>query len=91
MTGPARKIDWLDRAKETYHFHSKNKREHGRWGIKDTAKLLGRSFGSVSQDLTMVSWWRSHPTQMEKFDYAQDALEFIKMKKSQLAAQDIEE
>lgn len=80
----ATKSDWLTRAKETYRFHARKKKENKKWLIADSAKALKRSLGSICEDLKIASWFKTHPTKLEKFDYAKDALEWIRSKEDEI-------
>ncbi len=82
--------DWIDKAKETYNFHVRNKREHENWTIRNSANALRRSLGSVSQDITIASWLKTHRTQLEKFSFASEALEFIRAKEKEQHWDEIE-
>lgn len=85
----AMKVNWLERAKETHRFHSRKKRG-GKWRIQDTAKALKRSLGSICEDLLIASWYKTHPDKIERFDYAKDALDWIRNKESELELGDLE-
>lgn len=78
------KLSWLERAKETYRFHARKKRENKKWLIADTAKSLKRSLGSICEDLKIASWYKTHACRLEKFDYAKDALEWIRSKEDDI-------
>ena len=90
MTIPV-KQSWLDKAKATRKFHITKKKEDKTWTTGKTAKELRRSIGSVSEDILIADWSRSHPEQIESFDYAYEALEFIRMKKNHFDVEDDEE
>lgn len=84
------KLSWMERAKETHKFHREKRLENRKWRVKDTAKSLRRSVGSISEDLLIASWMRSHRPQLEGFTHAQDALEWIRAKENQLQEEEIE-
>lgn len=77
------KLSWQDRVKETEKFHKCHIRENSKHTIEDTAKLLRRSIGSISQDLMLSSWFKSHP-RIAEFVTMQEALSFVRHKKSEL-------
>ena len=85
------KISWLDRAKETHRFHCRKKKDDSKWRIEDTAKSLKRSIGSISEDLLIASWLRTHRSKLETFDYAYEALAFIRNKENEMLLDDLEE
>jgi hypothetical protein len=69
---------YLERAKETYKFHrSKLVLDNG-WNISKTAKALRRSIGSISEDLMIIKFYKDHEKELDKFDYAYEALEYIR-------------
>jgi len=90
MKEAASKIEWLERAKETYKFHSRKKKESSKWRLQDSAKALHRSSGSICEDLKIASWFKTHPDKIERFDYARDALEFIRKKESEMSVDELE-
>lgn len=83
------KIPWLERAIETNRFHAEKRRVNSKWLIHDTARNLKRSLGSICEDLLIASWCKTHRPQLEKFDYAKDALEFIREKKEQMKLDEV--
>lgn len=88
---PQPKLRWHIRAKNTAEIHSQYLRDaYGNdktWSITNTAAELNRSFGSVSEDLLLASWLKSHP-QIERFKTAGEALGYIRLRKRQLAMGD---
>lgn len=84
------KYDWLQRAKETYNFHIRNKADNEDWTLKDTAKRLRRSIGSISEDLLIASWYKSNRKQLEKFEYCYEALAFIRKKEKEQEYEELE-
>lgn len=71
---------WLQKAKETYQFHRTKLVATDDWTSVKTAKCLRRSIGSVSEDLLIARWCKTHEKQIEAFKYAYEALEFIRAK-----------
>ncbi len=69
---------FIEKAKETQRFHRGRLIENEKWTISDTAKALGRSIGSICEDMLISKWLKTHETQIEKFDYAYEALKFIR-------------
>lgn len=78
------KSSWLDRAKETFRFHVRKKKENNKWRLQDTAKALNRSLGGICEDLKIATWYKTHACRLEKFDYAKDALEWIRSKEDEI-------
>lgn len=89
MSNPV-KLSWIERAKETHNFHVSKVREDRKWKRADTARALKRSLGSISEDLLIASWMRTHRSQLERFDYAKDALVWIRKREIQLETEEIE-
>lgn len=81
---------WLSRSIITYNFHASQLKEKPKWTIRDTAKALKRSLGSVSEDMQLASWAKSHRPQMERFETAKEALEFIRDRKRRLLEDEID-
>jgi len=81
--GPV-KFHFLDRAIEIRQFHIEQCKEEPNWTIEKTAKALNRSIGSVSQDLLLASWIKTHEKQLRKCSSMRDALEFVKEKQKEM-------
>ncbi len=90
MKSPPIKSHWIDRAVDVHNFHVQQVRSEPSWTINKTAKVLCRSLGSVSQDLLLASWLKTHEKVLRRFSNAKDALEFIRMKKKEMKTQDLE-
>jgi hypothetical protein len=84
MTHPLIKLNWLDRAIEVNKFHIAQCKEEPKWTIQKTADTLNRSFGSVSQDLLLASWSRTHEKQLRRCDSMRDALAFVHLKEREM-------
>jgi len=84
--------EWLEKVKKTQRFHASKCREHnGYWKLKDTAKELKRSVGSVSEHLLVATWLRTHSDKIEKCKSLNDAIDFIQDKKRNLSFEDLDE
>ncbi len=83
MKSPLIKIDWLERCIGIHRFHIQQLKDDSNWTIEKTAKALNRSIGSVSQDLLLASFLKSHEKQMRRFSSMRDALNFVREKKKQ--------
>lgn len=75
------KLNWLDRAVHTHNYHVLRCREESNHTLEKTATELNRSIGSISQDLLIASWAKTHEKQLRRCDSMKDALEFIRDKK----------
>lgn len=77
---------YLSKAKETYYFHRSKLLSNDKWTVAQTAKSLKRSLGSISEDLLIARCYRLYKKQMERFDFAYQAIEYIReqQKKSDL-------
>lgn len=90
MKQPPVKRNWIDKCVDIYNFHITQLKEERNWTVEKTAAALNRSIGSVSQDLTIATWLRTHEKQIRKFTCAKDALEFIKNKKREMKVRELE-
>lgn len=81
---------WIERAKETRRFHRSKLLDNPDWNTVKTAKALRRSMGSISEDLLIARWLKTHETQLEKFKHAYQALEFIREKQKEQELSEIE-
>lgn len=84
MTTDPIKPTWQARAKAVHLYHTDRLREDITWSLRDTAKALGRSLGSVSSDLQLAEFLRSYEDELSRFKNYVDALAWIKQKKDQL-------
>lgn len=84
------KLGWLDRAVQVYNYHIGLCKSEKAWTIEKTAKSLNRSVGSVSQDITVASWTKTHEKQLRRFRSMRDALDYIREKKSEMKHQEID-
>lgn len=78
------KQTWVDRAITTYNYHCSKLKENEDWTIEQTASTLRRSIGSISEDLLIASWLRTHEIKIKEFKYAYQALAFIRDKKKRM-------
>jgi hypothetical protein len=74
---------WIIKAKETYKFHRSKLLSTDDWTLNMTSKILKRSLGSISEDLLIAKWLKTHEKQLEKFEYMYEALEFIREKQKE--------
>jgi hypothetical protein len=73
---------WIVRCKETEKTHKELVRQDPAHTIADTAKFLKRGFGSVSEDLILASWIRTHP-HIESIPWYKEALKYVRAKKKE--------
>lgn len=85
-----RKPTWIEKAKSTQKYHREQLQSHDKWTIRDTAKVLRRSPGSIAEDLLIARWLKTHSTQLEKFSYAYEALEWIRKKMREQELENVE-
>ncbi len=78
------KLNWLDRAVQVHNFHVQNQKSEPNWTLEKTAKALNRSTGSVSSDLLIASWFRTHEKQLRRLNSMRDALDYIKRKRQEM-------
>lgn len=69
---------WLERAKQTYKYHRERLEGDEDWTLTQTAKNLRRSLGSICEDIAITKAHKKHPSEIEKFDYAYEALKYIR-------------
>lgn len=81
---------FIEKAKETYRFHRDKLMSNDKWNTAKTAKALRRSIGSISEDLMIARWCRTHEPQLMKFRYAYEALEYIREKMKEQETEEIE-
>ena len=74
---------WIEKAIETYKFHRSKLLIDDKWTVVGTSKLLKRSLGSVSEDLLIAKWLKTHKEKLEKFSYAYEALAYIRKKQKE--------
>lgn len=71
-------IPWIERARATRQYHSEQKKKDFKWRVSDTAACLNRSIGSISEDLLIAKWLKTHEEEIRKFETAREALTFVK-------------
>lgn len=84
------KKDWIERAIETFRYHRSKLLTEDKWTATLTAHKLGRSIGSVSEDLKIARWFRTHQKDIEKCEYAYEALSFIKKKEKKMELEELD-
>jgi hypothetical protein len=81
---------FIKKAKETYAYHRDKLMSNDKWTTVMTAKLLRRSLGSVSEDLLIARWCRTHEKQLEGFLFTYEALDWIREKQKEKEKEEIE-
>lgn len=77
------KHHWLDRAVQVYNFHVHQQKTESKWTISKTADALNRSIGSVSQDILIANWCKTHEKQLRRLKSMRMALDYIKAKEKE--------
>lgn len=90
MKNPPVKQHWINRCVEIHNFHVAQVKAEIGWTVEKTAKALQRSVGSVSQDLLIASWLKTHEKKIKRFKCMKDALEFIRECKHEMKTQELE-
>jgi len=90
MKQPPVKLHWITRCVEVHNFHVAQLKEESNWTVEKTAKALNRSVGSVSEDLLVASWLRTHEKQLKRFKCMKDALEFVRLRKKEMHSKELE-
>lgn len=90
MKAPPFKQNWIDRAIDIYQFHIRQIRDEPDWTIEKTAQALNRSIGSVSQDMLVARWTKTHEKQLRRCGSLRDALAWIREKNREMQLGDIE-
>ena len=68
----------MEKSEETLRFHRQQLQSHDHWTEKNTAESLNRASGSVSEDLKIARWLKTHREVIEGFKFAKEALKWIK-------------
>jgi len=76
--GPPKKYNWLELALEIHSFHINQLKSNKTQTIRQTAADLNRSLGSVSQSITIGSWYKTHEKQLKRFNSLKEAMNFIR-------------
>ena len=90
MKAPPVKQSWLERCIDIHRFHIHQLKDEPNWTIERTAKALNRSIGSVSQDLLLASWFKTHEKQLRRCSSMRDAIAWVRLKRKEMQLEDIE-
>jgi len=90
MKQPPIKQHWISKCIDIHNFHVAQIKSEPNWTVEKTAKALCRSVGSVSQDLLLASWLKTHEKQLKRYKNAKDALEFVRGKKKEMKTQELD-
>jgi hypothetical protein len=77
------KITWQERVRDTEKHHKELIRNNPKHTIRDTAVLMKRSVGSITEDLMLANWLKTHPS-IQKLPTMLKALEFVRAKKQEM-------
>jgi hypothetical protein len=78
------KQSWLERAIQTHNYHVGKCKSDSKWTVAHTAKNLHRSLGSISEDLLIVNWLKTHENKIRQFRHQYEALAFIRSNKKRI-------
>lgn len=84
------KPSWLERVKATHSFHINRLKQDDSWTIAQTAKLLKRGIGPVSEDLKVAQWLKTHGNKLEEFEFFSEAIEWIRAKRRKMMMEGID-
>ena len=82
--------EWIQRCIETHNYNAKKLRENERWTLRDTAKSLKRSIGSICEDILLDTWVKTNRVQMEKFEHIKDALIYVRQRQRKIDEAEID-
>ena len=71
---------WIDRVLQVEVIHKNQLADNDKWTLRDTARLLSRSLGKVSEDLMLAEWLKKDE-RLYRIRVIQDALDYVRMKK----------
>jgi len=91
MHSPLVKQHWIERAVDIHRFHIQQLKDEPHWTIEKTAQALNRSIGSVSQDLLLASWLKTHDKQLRRCSSMRDALSWIRVRQREIQMEDIDQ
>ena len=87
---PPIKQHWLERCVDIHNFHVAQIKAEPNWTVEKTAEALCRSVGSVSQDLLLARWLRTHEKQLRRCSSMKDAIAWIHIKQREMKTQELE-
>ena len=90
MKAPPVKQHWIERAVDIHRFHVQQLKDEPKWTVEKTASALNRSIGSVSQDLLLASWLKTHEKQLRRCSSMRDALAWIRVRQRELRVEEID-
>lgn len=90
MAAPPVKQHWIDRAVDIRRFHIQQLKDESHWTVEKTARLLNRSIGSVSQDLLLASWLKTHEKQIRRCSSLRDALSWIHARQKEMQLEELD-
>ena len=89
MKSPPIKPHWLDRAINIHNFHVQQCKDNSDWTITKTSEALKRSLGSVSQDILIASWSKTHEKQLRRCSSMRDALAWVKIRQQEMRLEEV--
>jgi hypothetical protein len=82
--------EWIARCVNTYNYHAKKLRENSAWKLQDSARTLGRSVGSICEDILLATWVKTDEDKLVKFKYIRDALVYCRERQRKLDQKEID-
>ncbi len=83
------KLNWFDRAIQVAKFHIAQCKDDSTWTVRKTSIALNRSVGSISQDLLIASWSKTHEKKLKNFNSMNDALQYIRAHEREMRLGDL--
>lgn len=79
-----RKLTWQERCVQVHEFYIQNLKVNHLWSVRDCAKALTMSTGSVSEYLQLAEYLRAYPKELGEIKNYVDARCWIADKKKYL-------
>lgn len=77
---PTYRFKWQERVRQVEMIHKNQLADNPKWGLRDTAAMLNRSLGKVSEDLMLAEWLKKDD-RVSRIRVIQDALDYVRKKK----------
>jgi len=90
VNAPPVKQNWIDRALDIHRFHIQQLKDEPKWTVERTANALNRSTGSVSEDLLLTNWLRTHEKQLRRCSSRRDALAWIRVRQREMRIEEVD-
>lgn len=90
MRAPPVKQNWIDRCVDIHKFHIEQLKAESHWTIENTATALNRSTGSISEDLLLANWLKTHDKQIRRCSSRRDALAWIRVRQREMRLEEVD-